>query len=103
MVKLDEMVRVTTPDGQTWLCRQRYFVESDYTDEYPGVAFDYAPEATGLELAGLIDSDLESANYHSLCGFAGDLHSIVKEAAGEEAANKVLEKMYVDGTLQNLY
>lgn len=103
-VKLDEYVRVRTSDGHSWICKERYFLESDYpADEYPGATFEHAPEATGLELATLIDEELESANYHSLCGFASDIHGIVLEAANQEAADKVLEIMWSNGTLQNLY
>lgn len=105
MLKLDEMVRVSLADGRTWLVRERYMDETDYTtepEEYPGVTFNYAPEVTGLELAQLIDEDLESANYHSMVGFAATLYGLVKDVAGEDKADLFLEKLYDDGTLQNL-
>lgn len=105
MTKLDEMVRVSLSDGRSWLNNERYFSEEDYADaeEYPGVTFEHNPDATGLELAGLIDSELESANFHSLVGFATDLHGIIQEASNKEVANKVLELLWEKGTIQNLY
>jgi hypothetical protein len=102
MLKLNEMVRVSVPPNRTWIVKERYFREDDYRGEYAHVTFEYAPEATGLELAELIDSDLESANYHSLVGFAATLYGLVKDVAGEEKADLFLEKLYDDATLQNL-
>lgn len=102
MIKLPELVRIKLPSGETWLVEKRYMQVGDYRDEYPGVIFEYEPEATGIELAHLIDGDLESANYHSLVGLAEELYNIVKDVAGEEKADLSLEKLYDNSTLQNL-
>jgi hypothetical protein len=98
-------VRVSLSDGRSWIVKERYMDETDYTtepEEYPGVTFEYTPEATGLELALIIDEDLESANYHGLAGFASVLYGMVKDIAREDKADLFLEKLYDNSTLQNL-
>ncbi len=102
MIKLSEYVKITA-DGHSWFVAELHFNKIDYVDEYENVSFEHDPLVTGMDLAYLISADLENANYHSMVGFPENLWGIIAEAANEEVANKVLEKMYTDSVFQNIY
>ncbi len=75
---------------------------SYYQENYPEATIMLDPDLTGLEIARVMDEDLENENYHAWSGCYEGLYKLLIEISDETTALQFMERVYESGGLQRL-
>jgi hypothetical protein len=75
----------------------KLIIEKRFYDEEEHIILDPQPVFTIKDLAQMGDNDLESANYHSLCGVHEWLGNILIDKCGEEKALEIMLEIINQG------